>query len=414
MKDYSHITNAHPSYIDKIYQDYKADPNQVEAGWRTFFDGFDYAASTDNGSAVAQSSQSSGELDKELAVVDIIFGYRSRGHLKSTTNPIRDRRDRKPFLALEHFGMSEKDLDKKFAASAQIGLPNATLGETLERLQQLYSGNIGFEFAHIEERERRHWLLDKIENQSLESGYGLSVDQKRRILEKLNGAVMFEEFLHTKYIGQKRFSLEGGETTIAALDAIITGGADQGVKEFIIGMAHRGRLNVLANIMGKTYENIFSEFEGTQIPDTSFGDGDVKYHLGFSSQIKVNDNTVDLKLVPNPSHLESVDAVVQGFARAKADILYDSDYDQILPILIHGDAAAAGQGVVYETVQMSQLSGYTTGGTIHFIINNQIGFTTDFEDARSSTYSSAAAALVQAPVFHINGDDPEAVVWLLY
>lgn len=240
----------------------------------------------------------------------------------------------------------------------------------------------------------------------------MDIDTKKRILEKLNGAVVFERFLHTKYVGQKRFSLEGGETTIPALDAIIQTGASMGVEEFIFGMAHRGRLNVLANILGKTYEQIFNEFEGNMNPEQSFGDGDVKYHLGFSSQIPGPDGKVlHLKLTPNPSHLESVDPVVEGFARAKADLLYGSDYDKIMPVLIHGDAAVVGQGIVYETVQMSQLEGYYTGGTIHFVINNQIGFTTDFDDARSSTYCTAAASLVQAPVFHVNGDDPEAVVF---
>jgi len=297
-------------------------------------------------------------------------------------------------------------------AGAEIGMKNATLNEILKRLRTIYTGSIGFEYAHIEKREKRMWLRDKIENRPLTGDYGLSIEKKKRILEKLNGAVGFEDFLHTKYIGQKRFSLEGGETAIAALDAIINKGAADKVEEVIIGMAHRGRLNVLANIMGKTYGHIFNEFEGTALPDLSFGDGDVKYHLGFSSQVTTPEgNKIHLKLVPNPSHLESVDPVVEGFSRAKADILYNNDYDRILPILIHGDAAAAGQGVVYETVQMSQLDGYHTGGTIHFVINNQVGFTTDFEDARSSTYSTAAASLIQAPVFHVNGDDPEAVIF---
>src|SRR5688572_22076393 len=222
---------------------------------------------------------------------------------------------------------------------------------------------------------------------------------------------LFEKFLHTKYIGQKRFSLEGGETTIAALDAIINTAANNDVQEVVIGMAHRGRLNVLANIMGKTYEQIFSEFEGTSTPDTTMGSGDVKYHLGFSSDIETfSGNKINLKLCPNPSHLEAVDPVVVGFARAKADVLYNSNYDKILPILIHGDASVAGQGIVYEVLQMSNLNGYYTGGTIYFVINNQIGFTTDFDDARSSDYCTSAAAMIQAPVLHVNGDDAEAVV----
>ncbi|MEO6541455.1 MAG: 2-oxoglutarate dehydrogenase E1 component, partial [Ferruginibacter sp.] len=227
----------------------------------------------------------------------------------------------------------------------------------------------------------------------------------------MNEGVMFEKFLHTKYIGQKRFSLEGGETAIAALDAIINTSANNNVEEVVIGMAHRGRLNVLANIMGKTYEQIFSEFEGNSIPDTTMGSGDVKYHLGFGSDVETADGKkVHLKLSPNPSHLEAVDPLVIGFARSKADVLYNSDYDKILPILIHGDASIAGQGIVYEVLQMSELGGYYTGGTIHFVINNQIGFTTDFDDARSSDYCTSIAAMVHAPVFHVNGDDAEAVV----
>ncbi len=413
MRDYSYVFNAHPSFIESMYEKYLHNPDSVEEGWRTFFEGFEFAG-INNGNGKAKEVTGTATVpfsSKEFGVLAIIDGFRHRGHLLSTTNPIRQRRDRHPNLELFDFDLDESDLDKVFIAGNEIGLKNATLRQIIDRLRAIYCDNIGFEYSHIENRKKRLWLRDKIENRSFES-YGLGLDKKRRILEKLNDAVSFENFLHTKYVGQKRFSLEGGETTIAALDAIINMASSRGVEEVIIGMAHRGRLNVLANIMGKTYEQIFNEFEGTAVPDMSFGDGDVKYHLGFSSQVKTTaGKTVHLKLVPNPSHLESVDPVVEGFARAKADILYDSDYDRILPILIHGDAAIAGQGIVYETVQMSQLEGYYTGGTMHFVINNQIGFTTDFDDARSSTYSTAAASLVQAPVFHVNGDDPEAVIF---
>ncbi len=405
MKDYSYVFNAHPSFIDNMYSKFVENPSSVEDGWRSFFEGYEF--NNKNG------SDSKGLLsDKEFAVNAIIHGFRQRGHLLSTTNPIRDRRDRKPHLNLADYNLSEADLDSTFSAGEEIGMHNATLREIIARLHQIYCGNIGFEYTHIENREKRMWLRDKIENRPLAGGYGLNLDQKKRILEKLNGAVMFEKFLHTKYIGQKRFSLEGGESIIAALDAVITAGANDKVEEFILGMAHRGRLNILANIMGKTYEHIFNEFEGTAVPDLSFGDGDVKYHLGYSSQVTTPEGKeVHLKLAPNPSHLESVNTVVEGFSRAKADLLYDSDFDRIFPILIHGDAALAGQGVVYETVQMSQLEGYSTGGTMHIAINNQIGFTTDFEDARSSTYCTSIASIIQAPVFHVNGDDPEALVW---
>ncbi len=415
MTDYSFIANAHPSFIEKMYAQYQQDPESVEESWRTFFKGFDFASNlngaSSNGTYTSAPADAS-TIEQEKKVLSYIKGHRNRGHLLSTTNPIRKRRDRNPTLALADFGLTEADLDKGFQAATEIGLPNgASLRDIDARLKAVYCGNIGFEYHHIQDRVKRRWLRSLIEEQNPET-FGLSIDQKKRILEKLNGAVVFERFLHTKYIGQKRFSLEGGESTIPALDSIITQGGDTGVEEVIIGMAHRGRLNVLANIMGKTYEHIFNEFEGTALPDLSFGDGDVKYHLGYSSIVEtLGGNKVHLKLAPNPSHLESVDPVVQGFARAKADLLYGSDYDKIMPILIHGDAAVAGQGVVYETVQMSQLDGYYTGGTIHFVINNQIGFTTDFDDARSSTYCTAAANVVQAPVFHVNGDDPEAVVF---
>ena len=409
MKDYSYVFNAHPKFIEAKYQEFKTDPSSVEDGWKSFFEGFEFSngadVSSDNGTAPAIST-------KEFGVMSIIHGFRDRGHLLSTTNPIMERRDRKPHLDLNDYGLSEADLDKVSVASNEIGLNNATLRETIAHLRKLYTGNIGFEYSHIENKEKRMWLRDKIESRNMSTDYGHDKAVKNRILEKLTDSVIFEKFLHTKYVGQKRFSLEGGETAIAALDAIISQGADEQVQEVIIGMAHRGRLNVLANIMGKTYEHIFNEFEGAAVPDMSFGDGDVKYHLGYSSQVKtINDKPVHLKLVPNPSHLESVNTVVEGFARAKADILYESDYDKILPILIHGDAAVAGQGIAYETVQMSQLDGYYTGGTIHFVINNQIGFTTDFEDARSSTYCTDVAKIVQAPIFHVNGDDPEAAVF---
>jgi len=418
MNNYSYVFNAHPSFIDSMYKKYIEDANSVEEGWRVFFEGFEFGGKSENGhgsNGIAVNGQATQKLTdsiKEFGALSIIQGFRSRGHLLSTTNPIRDRRDRKPHLDIGDYGFTEADLSKTFKAGEEIGLSNATLSEIIERCKEIYAGNIGFEYAHIENRAKRVWLREKIESRNLKGGFGLALDKKKRILERLNGAVIFEKFLHTKYIGQKRFSLEGGESTIAALDAIINKGAEDKVEEVIIGMAHRGRLNVLANIMGKTYEHIFNEFEGNSIPDQSFGDGDVKYHMGYSSQVDTPaKKKVHLKLAPNPSHLEAVNPVVEGFSRAKADILYESDYDRILPILIHGDAAIAGQGVVYETVQMSQLEGYYTGGTMHFVINNQIGFTTDFDDARSSTYSTAAASLVQAPVFHVNGDDPEAVVF---
>jgi len=406
MSDYSYVFNAHPEYIDNMYRKYKVDPASVDEGWRVFFEGFEFALGS-NGVA-----KSDGEIRKEFAVFSIIHGYRARGHLLSTTNPIRQRRDRKPNLNLADYGLDESDLDQKFDAASEMGMENATLREIIDRLNALYCDSIGFEFLHIKDRQARYWVREQIEKRDLKEDYGITAEEKRRILEKLNGAEVFERFLHIKYIGQKRFSLEGGEGAIPGVDLIINEGSKHGVEEFVIGMAHRGRLNILANILGKTYEQIFTEFEGTAVPDLSFGDGDVKYHLGFSSQIETPaGKTVHLKLAPNPSHLESVNPVVIGFSRAKGEILYESDFSKICPILLHGDAAIAGQGVVYETAQMSQLSGYFTGGTVHLVINNQIGFTTDFDDARSSIYSTGVGNMIQSPIFHVNGDDPEAIAY---
>jgi 2-oxoglutarate dehydrogenase E1 component len=338
----------------------------------------------------------------------MILGYRNKGHLIAKTNPIRERKDRDANLTLSFFGLAEEDLNTVFQVGERIGIGAATLKDIWAHLEKVYAGHVGIEYKYISNQEKVNWLATEMEKNFTTP---ISLDKKKRILEKLNQGVMFEKFLHTKYVGQKRFSLEGGETTIPALDAIINTSADNDVQEVVIGMAHRGRLNVLANIMGKTYEQIFSEFEGTAKMDQTMGSGDVKYHMGFGSEVTTaNNKTVHLKLMPNPSHLEAVDPVVVGFARAKADVLYESDYDKILPILIHGDASVAGQGIVYELLQMSKLSGYAVGGTIHFVINNQIGFTTDFDEARSSDYCTSLAAAVQAPVFHVNGDDPEAVV----
>ncbi len=412
MKDFQYITNSHPGYIEGLYNDFVKDPNTVDIDMRKFFEGFDFAVSNaagnSNGAADNGTAVSYNQIDKEFAVFRLIRAYRKKGHLIAKTNPIRERKDRLANLALPDFGLSDADLQTNFAAGNFAGLPNATLQTILSHLQKCYTTHVGVEVGYITDQKKLDWLTEAIEQTLLKP---VPLPQKKRILQKLNEGVMFEKFLHTKYIGQKRFSLEGGETAIAALDAIINTAGNNNVEEVVIGMAHRGRLNVLANIMGKTYEQIFSEFEGSSIPDTTMGSGDVKYHLGFGSDVETADGKkVHLKLSPNPSHLEAVDPLVIGFARSKADILYNSDYDKILPILIHGDASIAGQGIVYEVLQMSELEGFFTGGTIHFVINNQIGFTTDFDDARSSDYCTSIAAMVEAPVFHVNGDDAEAVV----
>lgn len=408
MKDFSFVTGPSSSFIESLYNDYEKNPDVVDPEWKNFFDGFDFASGRVNGAAADGKPVDAGKLQKEFSVFRLIRSYRKRGHLLATTNPIRERKDRKPFLDLKDFGLSDADLDTPFAAGKFIGLEGKTLKDILAKLKKTYASDIGIEYTYITDKDRCAWIENEFE--ALQNR-PVPLEEKKRILQKLNEGVMFEKFLHTKYIGQKRFSLEGGESTIPALDKIITDAAGAGVQEVVIGMAHRGRLNVLANILGKTYEQIFSEFEGNVPPETMMGSGDVKYHLGFNACIKTpQGKEVNVQLAPNPSHLEIVGPVVSGFARSKADVLYNYEYDKVLPIIIHGDAAVAGQGVVYELLQMSRLKGYNVGGTIHYVINNQIGFTTDFEDARSADYSTSVAAMVQAPVLHVNGDDPEAVV----
>lgn len=410
MKDFSYITSSHPSYIEQLYQEFSRSPESIDPDLRKFFEGFDFAVTQLEGKPSTAAIVSGSEIDwkKELGVYRLILGYRNKGHLIAKTNPIRERKDRGANLDLGFFGLSDADLDSTFYAGNLIGLGTVTLRAIQQHLQKCYASHVGIEFKYISNQEKINFLTTEMEERFTSA---IPFEKKRRILEKLNQGVIFEKFLHTKYIGQKRFSLEGGETTIAALDAMINSAASLGVKEVVIGMAHRGRLNVLANIMGKTYKHIFSEFEGKSTPDQTMGSGDVKYHLGYGSEVETPDGkTVALKLMPNPSHLEAVDPVVLGFSRAKADVMYNSKYDAILPVLIHGDASIAGQGIVYEILQMSGLDGYLTGGTIHFVINNQIGFTTNFEDARTADYCTSLAAMVQAPVMHVNGDDPEAVV----
>jgi len=408
MKDFSYITSSHPAFIEQLYQNFVQTPESIDPDLRKFFEGFDFAIS--NLAEKPVSSPPTNEIDwkRELGVYRMILGYRNKGHLIAKTNPIRERKDRNANLDLSFFGLSESDLNSFFYAGNLIGLGTVTLQEIKQHLENCYANHVGIEFKYISNQEKINFLTNEMETNFTNP---ISFEKKKRILEKLNQGVIFEKFLHTKYIGQKRFSLEGGETTIAALDAMISIAANMDIQEVVIGMAHRGRLNVLANIMGKTYEHIFSEFEGKSTPDQTMGSGDVKYHLGYGSDVEtISGKKISLKLMPNPSHLEAVDPVVLGFSRAKADVLYKSKYESILPVLIHGDASIAGQGIVYEILQMSGLDGYLTGGTIHFVINNQIGFTTNFEDARTADYCTSLAAMVQAPVMHVNGDDPEAVV----
>ena len=424
MDRFSFLNAAHTEFFAELYDQYLENPDSVEPSWRSFFQGFDFGTTTYNDespavqmAAVAAQPQAQGQdcsivsnqLQKEFNVLNLIEAYRTRGHLFTKTNPVRERRTYTPTLELSNFDLSDKDLNTVFDAAKAIKIQPCTLREILGHLDNIYCQHIGVEYMYIRDPEVRQWIQGKIGyNDNLPK---FSSEEKKSILGKLNEAVSFENFLHTKYVGQKRFSLEGGESLIPGLDALIEAAAEKGVEQFVMGMAHRGRLNVLANIFGKNTQDIFSEFDGKDYDDDAMFDGDVKYHLGLTSDRKTKSGkSININLAPNPSHLETVGAVIEGITRAKQDRYFPDDNSKVLPIALHGDAAVAGQGIVYEIVQMAQLDGYKTGGTIHIVINNQVGFTTNYLDARSSTYCTDIAKVTLSPVLHVNADDAEAVV----
>ncbi|MCF8228720.1 MAG: 2-oxoglutarate dehydrogenase E1 component [Bacteroidales bacterium] len=405
MDKFSYINNSDPSAIENLYQKYLDNPESVDTGWQKFFEGFEFASKQYDSGTLTESQL----YPDEFKVINLINDYRRRGHLFTKTNPVRTRRQYSPKLDIENYGLSNKDLDKTFSAGSEIGIGKASLREIIDHLQQTYCQSVGAEFFYIRKPEQNKWLRQKMEKSK--NTYPFNKEEKRFIFRNLSRAVLFEKFIHKRFPGQKRFSLEGAESIIPAMDAILEKGDELGIKEFIIGMAHRGRLNVLGNIMKKPYENIFHEFKEIEYDEEHIL-GDVKYHLGYTCQRETTSgNKIKLSLSPNPSHLEAVDPVVEGISRAKIDTDYKGDYGRLAPIMIHGDASIAGQGVVYEVLQMSGLLGYQTGGTVHLVINNQIGFTTNYLDARTSTYSTDVAKVTQSPVFHVNGDDVESVVY---
>ncbi|HEX8563742.1 MAG TPA: 2-oxoglutarate dehydrogenase E1 component [Flavobacterium sp.] len=425
MDRFSFLNAAHTEFFADLYDQYLQNPDSVEPSWRSFFQGFDFGMTTYNEenpaaqmAAFASANTTnntqdftvvSEKLQKEFNVLKLIDAYRTRGHLFTKTNPVRDRRTYKPTLDLENYGLSQGDLNTVFDAAKAMKLAPCTLQEILDHLNKIYCHSIGVEYMYIRNPEVIQWIQDKIGYNDNQPKF--SADQKKAILEKLNEAVSFENFLHTKYVGQKRFSLEGGESIIPGLDALIEAAAERGVEQFVMGMAHRGRLNVLANIFKKSTQDIFSEFDGKDYDDDALFDGDVKYHLGLTSdRLTKSGKSININLAPNPSHLETVGAVIEGITRAKQDRYFPDDFSKVLPIALHGDAAIAGQGIVYEIVQMAQLDGYKTGGTIHVVINNQVGFTTNYLDARTSTYATDVAKVTLSPVLHVNADDTEAVV----
>jgi 2-oxoglutarate dehydrogenase E1 component len=411
MDKFSFLNAVHPAHLAELYDKYLQFPDSVEPSWRAFFQGFDFGI--ENGSLEALGIDDDGaviseEVLKEFQVIKLIDGYRTRGHLFTRTNPVRERRKYAPTLDIENFGLTQDDLGTIFKAGEILGIGPSTLEQIIKHLDSIYCDSIGIEYMYIRKPQEIEWIQNKLNVNDNQPNF--SEAQKKHILKKLNEAVAFENFLHTKYVGQKRFSLEGGESLIPALDALIEKAAELGVEEFVMGMAHRGRLSTLTNIFGKSAKDIFSEFDGKDYAQDIF-DGDVKYHLGWTSKRKSDSGKeINLNIAPNPSHLETVGAVVEGIARAKQDRMYKENISKVLPIIVHGDAAIAGQGIVYEIVQMAQLDGYKTGGTIHIVVNNQVGFTTNYLDGRSSTYCTDVGKVTLSPILHVNADDAEAVV----
>ena len=419
MDRFSFLNAAHTEFFAQLYDQYLENPDSIEPSWRSFFQGFDFGMTTYNEENPVEQIANfaatntdvtliSDKIHKEFNVLKLIDGYRSRGHLFTKTNPVRERRTSSPTLEISNFGLSTADLNTVFDAAKVINIKPCTIQEIITHLDTIYCQHIGVEYMYIRNPEVVEWIQKKLGVNDNQPKF--SIDEKKSILNKLNQAASFENFLHTKYVGQKRFSLEGGESIIPALDSLIEKAAEKGVEQFVMGMAHRGRLNILANIFGKSTQDIFGEFDGKDY-DQEYFDGDVKYNLGLTAdKVTSTGKKININLAPNPSHLETVGAVIEGITRAKQDKYFPNDFSKVLPIAVHGDGAIAGQGILYEIVQMAQLDGYKTGGTIHIVINNQVGFTTNYLDARSSTYCTDVAKVTLSPVLHVNADDAEAVV----
>lgn len=431
MDKYSFLNAANTQFFADLYDQYVENPDSVEASWRAFFQGFDFARenygedffeeevvlaqsqSREVSTPVVASAQVSlpisDKVEKELRVLNLIKAYQQRAHLFAKISPITQRPSYEPALAIENFGLTQADLNTVFDAAKELQLQPSPLSLIIKKLEDTFTQSIGIEFDYIESFKVKEWIQNKLYATDFLKDF--TKEEKVRILQKLAESTALENFFHNKYVGQKRFSLEGNEAVIPAIDALIELAANEkDVKEVVIGMAHRGRLNMLINILGKNLQDVFSEFDGKDYENPEF-DGDVKYHLGLTSlRTTTKGKEVLLNLAPNPSHLETVASVLEGIARAKQDIHYADKPSQVLPIVIHGDAAVAGQGIVYEVMQMERLEGYTTHGTVHVVINNQIGFTTNPSDSRSTTYCTDIAKGFQAPVLHVNSDDTEAVV----
>ncbi len=415
MDRFSFLNAAHTAFFADLYDQYLVNPDSIEPSWRAFFQGFDFANEFPNGFSGEETSsegainnaQLTDKIQKEIRVLQLIEAYRTNGHLFADTNPVRDRRTHTPSLEIENYGLASSDLQTVFQTASLVAGNPTTLADLITLLKKLYCQSIAFEYKYIRDTKTQAWIEQKINAMANE----VTADKKKIIIEKLNEAVSFENFLHTKYVGQKRFSLEGNEAVVPAFDILIEEAAELGVEQLVLGMAHRGRLNILANVFDKEPKKIFSEFDGKDYADEDHFDGDVKYHLGITTPKTTRKGKgININLVPNPSHLETVAAVVEGITRSKQDRFFPAQPNKVLPVIVHGDAAVSGQGIVYEIAQMVHLDGYKTQGTIHVVINNQVGFTTNYTDSRSATYCTDIAKLTSAPVIHVNADDAEAVV----
>lgn len=421
----SQLSGGNAGFIEDLYEQYLRDPASVDAKWQTYFAGMGGQGDVPHSDAMARvqiagmlaAKGLGGGIDeesakKQMAVSKLITAYRSRGHLAAELDPLgMSGKPEAPDLELEFHGVGKSDLDTEFAVNSFFGPTKMKLKDLMAKLKITYSGVIGAEFMHISDARQRHWMQERLEKAA--GQFGFSKDEKLRILERTTAAEGLERYLHTKYVGQKRFSLEGGDSLIPAMDALVRRAGSQGVKDMVVGMAHRGRLNVLVNTLGKPPSKLFAEFEGRfDHHDDPGHSGDVKYHMGFSAEIATPGGPVHIALAFNPSHLEIVNPVVAGSVRARQMRRDDKDRGQVLPVLIHGDSAFAGQGVIMELFQMSQARGFAVGGTVHIVINNQVGFTTSRpDDTRSTLYCTDPAKIVGAPVLHVNGDDPEAVAF---
>ncbi|HSU69755.1 MAG TPA: 2-oxoglutarate dehydrogenase E1 component, partial [Tepidisphaeraceae bacterium] len=395
--DFFHRANA--DYIEQLYQEYLKDPGSVEEIWQAYFAGFDAAG----GKGMREGAPLT------MGVHNLVHTYRDLGHHLAKLDPLGRPRPAQPLLDLAQFNMAESDLDRQVGRADFLGVTDGTLRDLVAKLDATYCQTIGVEYVNISDKQQRQWLAERME--PILNRPALTPEESRAILYQLVATEEFEQWLHRRFVGSKRFSLEGAESLIPLLNVLVDEGAKIGVQEMCVGMPHRGRLNVLAHVLNKPYEVLISEFEGTNVPQEGQGDGDVKYHLGYANDRPTSQHrSIHIGLSPNPSHLELIDPVVEGIVRAKQEYRTDTERTKVIPVLIHGDAAFTGQGIVLETLGLSELPGWRTGGTIHVIVNNQIGFTTTPEESRFTTYPTDVAKAIQAPIFHVNGDDPEAVV----